>query len=114
MNSMEKSFEHISVEEAKTLMAKELVQLVDIRDPDSYALNHIQGAIRLDNRNLNDFLNEADRKVPLVVYCYHGNSSQSAAHFLGLQGFARAYSLDGGFARWHELSEAGNSRELDG
>ncbi len=105
---MTRNFEHISVEEAKSLMAEEPVQFVDIRDPDSHARNHIQGSIRVDNQNLNEFLDQADRNVPLIVYCYHGNASQGAADFMGQQGFERAYSLDGGFSRWHDLSEPEN------
>lgn len=109
MNSVEKSFEHISVEEVKRLMAEEPVQLVDIRDPDSHAKHHIKGSIRVDNHNLHEFLDQADREVPLIVYCYHGNASQSAAQFMAQQGFARTYSLDGGFGRWDELSQAEHS-----
>ncbi|MYB35396.1 MAG: thiosulfate sulfurtransferase GlpE [Gammaproteobacteria bacterium] len=106
---MQRHFKHISVEDARSLMAEEAVQLVDIRDPDSHAQNHIQGSIRVDNQNLKEFLDQADRKVPLIVYCYHGNASQSAAEFMGQQGFEQAYSLDGGFKRWHDLSQMDHS-----
>ena len=36
----------------------------------------------------------------LIVACYHGNSSQSAAAYLVGQGFSEVYSLDGGFELW--------------
>jgi thiosulfate sulfurtransferase len=36
----------------------------------------------------------------VVVVCYHGNSSQSAAAYLASQGFSDVYSLDGGFELW--------------
>ncbi len=105
---MQRNFEHISVEDAKTLMAEGPVQLIDIRDPDSHAQNHIVGSIRVDNQNLGEFLDQANRKVPLIVYCYHGNASQGAAEFMGQQGFERTYSLDGGFKRWHDLAQTEN------
>jgi thiosulfate sulfurtransferase len=38
--------------------------------------------------------------TPVVVCCYHGNSSQSAAQFLVEQGFTEVYSLNGGFEQW--------------
>ena len=38
--------------------------------------------------------------APLIVTCYHGNSSQSAAAYLVGQGFSDVYSLDGGFELW--------------
>jgi thiosulfate sulfurtransferase len=75
--------------------------LVDIRDPGSFDAAHIPGALRLDNANLGQFLANADRQVPLVVCCYHGNSSQPAAAYLADQGFGQVYSLDGGFELWH-------------
>lgn len=74
--------------------------LVDIRDPQSFASGHIRGARHLDNHSLADFIAAADFDAPLVVVCYHGNSSQSAAAYLAHQGFAEVYSLDGGFELW--------------
>jgi thiosulfate sulfurtransferase len=38
--------------------------------------------------------------IALLVYCYHGNMSQSAAAYFGEQGFEEAYSMDGGFSDW--------------
>ncbi len=106
---MQRHFQHISVEDAKFLMSEETVQLMDIRDPATHEQSHIQGSIRVDNQNLKEFLDQADREVPLIVYCYHGNASQGAAEFMGQQGFERVYSLDGGFKRWHDLSQMDKS-----
>ncbi|HYQ39478.1 MAG TPA: thiosulfate sulfurtransferase GlpE [Pseudomonas sp.] len=74
--------------------------VVDIRDPHSFASGHIPGARHLDNHSLADFIAGADMDAPLLVVCYHGNSSQSAAAFLAHQGFAEVYSIDGGFELW--------------
>ena len=74
--------------------------IVDIRDPQSFALGHISGSRHLDNYSLADFIARADLDTPLIVSCYHGNSSQSAAAYLSSQGFADVYSLDGGFELW--------------
>lgn len=75
--------------------------LVDIRDPASFARGHIPGSIRLDNDSVGSFIDKTPRERPLVVVCYHGNSSQQAAAWLGGQGFAEVYSLDGGFTDWY-------------
>lgn len=74
--------------------------MVDIRDPQTYALSHISGSQHLDNHSISDFIRGADLDAPLVVVCYHGNSSQSAAAYLVSQGFSDVYSLDGGFELW--------------
>lgn len=75
-------------------------QLVDIRDEQSYAAGHIEGARHLDNTTLQAFVEEADPDQPVIVYCYHGNSSQPAAAFLNERGFEDVYSMDGGFEVW--------------
>lgn len=77
-------------------------QLVDTRDPQSYQQAHIPGAVRLDNDNLARFVADTDKQTPLVVCCYHGNSSQPAAAYLASLGFAEVYSLDGGFELWRQ------------
>lgn len=74
--------------------------VADIRDPDSYARGHIRQAQLLNNHNLQQFIEASDLDLPLVVCCYHGNSSQSAAAFLAERGFEAVYSLDGGYEAW--------------
>lgn len=74
--------------------------IADIRDPQSYAQGRISGAFNLSNENLHQFMNEADMDKPLLVCCYHGISSQSAAQFLIEQGFDEVYSINGGFEAW--------------
>ena len=96
---MSDTFERISPQQAQALLAQGAV-LVDIRDPHSYARNHITGAHHLDNHSLADFIARADFDQPLIVSCYHGISSQSAAAYLAHQGFSAVYSLDGGFELW--------------
>ena len=92
-------FKRIPPEQAQALREHGAV-VVDIRDPQAYAQSHISGARRLDNHNIADFIRAADLDAPLVVCCYHGNSSQSAAAYLASQGFSDVYSLDGGFELW--------------
>ena len=92
-------FTCISPERALELRSQG-AQIVDIRDPHSYASLHVAGAQRLDNQNIHDFIAAADLDAPLLVFCYHGHSSQSAAAYLAHQGFSDVYSLDGGFEGW--------------
>jgi len=93
------SFKRISAAEAQQQLAGGAV-LVDIRDPNTFANAHVEGAIRLGNDNLQQFLSGADPQQPLLVMCYHGHSSQSAAQFFVGQGFANVASVDGGFEGW--------------
>lgn len=92
-------FQRISPAQAQALREQGAV-VVDIRDPQSFALGHISGSRHLDNHSLHDFITRADLDQPLIVACYHGNSSQGAAAYLVGQGFSQVYSLDGGFELW--------------
>lgn len=92
-------FKRIAPEQAQSLR-EQGAALVDIRDPQTFASSHITGSRHLDNHSLADFIAKADLDQPVVVVCYHGNSSQSAAAYLVSQGFSDVYSLDGGFELW--------------
>lgn len=105
---METNFKRISVDEAQQLIAEQAaqVQIVDIRDDESYENGHIESAFHLHNSNLQEFISSADPEQPLLVYCYHGHMSQGAAAFLAEQGFGETYSLDGGYEAWSERESA--------
>lgn len=93
-------FTRLSIAEIDAKLKQAPATVVDIRDPASYARGHLDGAVHVSNQNLADFIQHADQDRPLIVYCYHGNSSQGAAEYFSTQGFAEVYSMDGGFEAW--------------
>ncbi len=93
-------FKHISVQQTAELLAQNKVVIADIRDEQSFSNGHIAGAYHLTNGNLAGFMQQFDLEQPVVVVCYHGNSSQGAAQYLAQQGFEQVYSMDGGFESW--------------
>jgi len=97
---MMEQFAHISVLEAKEKLADGQTKVVDIRDERSFELGLIPQSMHLTNGSLHSFMAETDFETPVIVCCYHGNSSQQAAQFLIHQGFHEVYSLDGGFEAW--------------
>jgi len=94
------SYTRISCADAHALSSAKEVNIVDIRDLNSFNSGHIIDAEHLDNHSLPAFINDTEQDVPLIVCCYHGNSSQSAAAYMAEQGFEEVYSLDGGFEQW--------------
>jgi thiosulfate sulfurtransferase len=94
------SFTCIPSAAAKKMIETKDVTIVDIRDPGSFATAHVDGAISINNSNVNEFVAQADHDKPLLVFCYHGHSSQGAADFFAGQGFCEVYSVDGGFEEW--------------
>ena len=96
---MEK-FERIDIKSAISKINKGDILILDIRDKDSFNSGHINGAINLSDGNINDFISDTKKDESILVYCYHGNSSQNAAKFLVKCGFNKVYSLDGGYEAW--------------
>jgi len=98
------TFSRISVTQCKEIIAKGEVTIVDVRDSQSYEAAHIEEASFLDDSNVAEFVESADKAIPLIVYCYHGNTSQGAASYFNEQGFEEVYSMDGGFEEWRTSS----------
>jgi len=94
-------FKRISITQAKQLLAEQAV-IADIRDEQSFAHGHIAGSFHLTNTSMSQFMREHDFEQPVVVVCYHGNSSQGAAQYLAQQGYEQVYSMDGGFESWRQ------------
>jgi thiosulfate sulfurtransferase len=98
-------FKEISVEEARKMLEAGAASFVDVRDPASYEAARMPGALHLSDTNIGDFVAKAEKKKPVVVYCYHGHTSQGAAAYLVDQGFQEVYSVIGGFERWRQTEK---------
>ncbi len=94
------TWQRMAPEAAAQLIAEREPAIVDVRDAQSYAAARLMGAVLLDSQSVQGFIEAADKSRPVLVYCYHGNSSQGAAAWLAEKGFAEVYSLDGGFEYW--------------
>lgn len=94
----------IDVVRAQELLVKGAI-FADIRDPASYEAAHIPGAWYLNDANVEAFVEKSDKSKPVVVYCYHGNTSQGGAAYLMDHGFREVYSLIGGFERWRQTEK---------
>lgn len=95
-------FKQLSCQEAESVIGEGNLVIADVRDIDSYNEDHISGAVHLSMPTLQDFCETADKNQPILVYCYHGITSQSVAQHLIEQGFVQVYSLVGGFETWKE------------
>ena len=97
------NFKRIDVTQARELLSgapENGLQIVDIRDQQSFQQAHIESASHLHNGNIEEFMAAAEPDKPLLIYCYHGNMSQGAASYFAEQGFSQSLSLDGGFSAW--------------
>ena len=88
------------VHQVKQLEGNDSVTIVDIRDSASFNAGHIPNAIHLSDSTVEQFIIDTDKNKPLVVYCYHGISSQGAAAYFSKNGFNEVSSMIGGFEGW--------------
>lgn len=94
------SYKCLSIDDAKALIDSREVTLADVRDPQSFLAGNIDNAINVSDATVEEFLSATDLDKPLVIYCYHGNSSKGAAEFFHSKGYAEVYSMDGGYEKW--------------
>ncbi|WP_223576963.1 thiosulfate sulfurtransferase GlpE [Kangiella taiwanensis] len=94
------NFKRISIDEVNRMSDQQTINVIDIRDPQSFAAGHMPHAVNINNQNAGDYIESADKQTPLIVVCYHGHSSQPAAQYFAAQGFEDVYSMDGGFEVW--------------
>ncbi|WP_051955430.1 SagB family peptide dehydrogenase [Beijerinckia mobilis] len=100
----EASFERIGIDTARQLLADERTLVLDVRDPGSYESGHIEGAEHATEANLFHFLSTTPKDTPVLIYCYHGNSSQVYAKTFADFRFKSVYSLDGGYEGWRKAN----------
>jgi thiosulfate sulfurtransferase len=93
----------IQIHDAKKKLDQGACTFVDIRDPGSYREAHIPGAVHLHDGNVQEFLQNTEKNEPIVVYCYHGNSSLGATAFFLENGFKDVASMSGGFEAWRQV-----------
>ena len=93
-------FKEIEPQKVQEMQEEGSVNVVDIRAANSYSTGHIPDSVSLNDANVKEYIESTDKEKPLVVCCYHGNSSRGAAEYFSQQGFKEVYSMTGGFAAW--------------
>jgi thiosulfate/3-mercaptopyruvate sulfurtransferase len=92
----------IDVSGACNLMLRSDTLVFDVRDRASYEREHIPAARHACDANMFEILTSYAKGRPVLIYCYHGNASQTVARTFIDFGFRDVYSLDGGFELWRQ------------
>ncbi len=74
--------------------------LVDVREADTYSRGHIAGAINMPASQFEDTYKQLKPDSKIVLICYTGDTSKSAAQFLLQQGYKDVSSVAGGMGAW--------------
>ena len=87
---------------AERLAALNPPRLLDVRQPDEFAIVSLPGAKLIPLNELPERVGElaAWRDQEVVVYCHHGMRSAHAIAWLRHQGFTNLHNLSGGVDRW--------------
>lgn len=74
--------------------------ILDLRDADQFAKEHIPGAVNIEWRQVFSKRDELPRDKPILAYCNTGSFAAQVALALRLDGFDNVKILYGGFDRW--------------
>jgi rhodanese-related sulfurtransferase len=92
----------ISTKELKVLLAKQNIQLMDVRSPKEIKEGAIKTALFANYFEV-DFHKKAaqqlDKNKPVYLYCRSGNRSAKASKILDAGGF-NVVNISGGYVQW--------------
>ena len=92
----------ITTLELKALLAKEKIQLLDVRSPKEVSDGFIETALfanYFDADFAEQALQQLDSSKPVYLYCRSGNRSGKSAMILKEKGF-EVYNVLGGYKMW--------------
>jgi adenylyltransferase/sulfurtransferase len=84
------------------LAAGESLEILDVREPQEWAIAHIAGARLIPLAELDQRLAELPQDREIIVHCKLGGRSAQAVRRLRAAGFTRVWNLAGGIQRWSE------------
>ena len=95
--------------------AGEPLTLIDVREPEEFAITRIEGATLIPMRNIPANLQQLEAKADettLIVFCHHGVRSLNVVHWLREQGVTACQSMAGGIDAWSALVDTVGSAVL--
>lgn len=93
----------ISVQDVHAkLQSGEPLLLLDVRNPEEYAICKLEGSQLIPLGELVGRVGEIEvgSQEPIIVYCHHGVRSLHATMFLKQSGFENVLSMTGGIDAW--------------
>ncbi|MCQ1536077.1 rhodanese-like domain-containing protein [Methanosarcina sp. KYL-1] len=104
-------FETVSVDEARGMIEKGDLFLLDVRTPAEFDESHLEGAVLIPLENgygsnlgpdqlLEARINEVPKGKKVLVYCRTGRRSAVASQMLVDAGYTDVYNMGGGINEW--------------
>ena len=80
---------------------RENLLLFDVREPEEYAVSHLQGARPAPSKDeALKVLQDVSSDQRIVLYCSVGHRSSELAQFLMKKGYTEVYNLEGSIFAW--------------
>ena len=76
--------------------------LLDVREPDEFAICRIAGSTEIPMRQVPEHLAELPQDRLILTLCHHGRRSLNVAQFLRANGYTNVSSVSGGIHAWAE------------
>ncbi len=94
----------VSASDAVQLINRHDAVIVDIREPNEYAVSHIINSRNVPLKELDSRVKELARfkEKPVIVTCDTGNRSRGGVAALKKLGFTQVYNLTGGLGAWQQ------------
>jgi adenylyltransferase/sulfurtransferase len=87
---------------ARALASDDPPLVVDVREPEEWAISHLASARLIPRGELPERVDELTRAKEVVLYCRSGTRSGQATRMLLDLGFSNVRSLKGGINAWAE------------
>lgn len=92
-----------AAEVKRRLDAGERLHLIDVREPNEFAIARIEGSALIPMRQVPGELQTLEARsdeAPLIVFCHHGVRSMNVVNWLRQQGLEACQSMAGGIDAW--------------
>ncbi|MCL5024949.1 MAG: rhodanese-like domain-containing protein [Chloroflexi bacterium] len=93
-------FWRIGVDEAKEMIDKACVQVVDVREQHEYAAGHIAGSRLVPLGTVLARAAELSLDQPMIMVCAAGIRSAAASEMVCALGWEEVYNMEGGMEEW--------------
>lgn len=97
-----KTGDFIDLEEFKSHIGKEDVQILDVRNQSEVDGGRVEGAKHVFVGHIEENLDKIDKNKPTVIYCQAGGRSTIAYTLLERNGFTQLKNYMGGMKEWKE------------
>lgn len=99
-STLQEPFRRISVDEAKELIEKGEVAVIDVREPHEYQAGHLPGAVLIPLNTVMKRAAEIPRDRQVLFVCGVGQRSALACEMAASLGFTNIANIEGGTEGW--------------